>query len=109
MRTWWAQLPADLPAVRARSYALLKAILNTAVADELIDSNPCRIRGAANTPTAREIRPATLQELKVITAAMPERQRAIVLLSAWCALRSGEVPIPASPFVNPYESHCGVG
>lgn len=32
--------------------------MNTAVADEVLDSNPCRIRGAANTPRAREIRPA---------------------------------------------------
>ena len=55
VRTWWSQLPADKPTVRARSYALLKAIMNTAVADEVIDSNPCRIRGAANTPRAREI------------------------------------------------------
>ena len=46
VRTWWAPLPADKPTVRARSYALLKAVMNTAVADEVIDSNPCRIRGA---------------------------------------------------------------
>ena len=46
VRTWWARLPADKPTVRARSYALLKAVMNTAVADEVIDSNPCRIRGA---------------------------------------------------------------
>jgi hypothetical protein len=53
VRTWWSRLPADKPTVRARSYALLKAVMNTAVADEVIDSNPCRIRGAANTPRAR--------------------------------------------------------
>ncbi len=46
--------------------------MNTAVADEVIDSNPCRIRGAANTPRAREIRPATIDELEVIVEAMPE-------------------------------------
>ncbi len=91
VRTWWAKLPADLPTVRARSYALLKAVMNTAVADELIDSNPCRIRGGANTPRAREIRPATLEELEVIVGSMPDRLRALVLLCAWCALRSGEV------------------
>ena len=91
VRTWWSQLPADKPTVRARSYALLKAVMNTAVADEVIDSNPCRIRGAANTPRAREIRPATIEELEVIVEAMPDRLRALVLLCAWCALRSGEV------------------
>jgi integrase len=91
VRTWWSRLPADKPTVRARSYALLKAVMNTAVADEVIDSNPCRIRGAANTPRAREIRPATIEELEVIVEAMPDRFRALVLLCAWCALRSGEV------------------
>ena len=60
VRTWWSRLPDDKPTVRARSYALLKAVMNTAVADEAIDSNPCRIRGAANTPRAREIRPARI-------------------------------------------------
>jgi integrase len=91
VRTWWSRLPADKPTVRARSYALLKAVMNTAVADEVIDGNPCRIRGAANTPRAREIRPATIEELEVIVEAMPDRLRALVLLCAWCALRSGEV------------------
>ena len=60
VRTWWSRLPDDKPTVRARSYALLKAVMNTAVADEAIDSNPCRIRAAANTPRAREIRPARI-------------------------------------------------
>jgi hypothetical protein len=91
VRTWWSRLPADKPTVRARSYALLKAVMNTAVADEVVDSNPCRIRGAANTPRAREIRPATIEELEVIVEAMPDRLRALVLLCAWCALRSGAV------------------
>ncbi len=76
VRTWWSRLPADKPTVRARSYALLKAVMNTPVADEVIDSNPCRIRGGANTPRAREIRPATIEELEVIVEAMPDRLRA---------------------------------
>ena len=91
VRTWWAQLPPDKPAVRARSYSLLKAIMNTALADEILDHNPCRIRGAANTPRARDVRPASLDELDAIVAAMPTRHRALVLLCAWCALRAGEV------------------
>lgn len=91
VRTWWSRLPADKPTIRARNYALLKAVMNTAVGDEVIDSNPCRIRGAANTPRAREIRPATIEDLEVIVEAMPDRLRALVLLCAWCALRSGEV------------------
>lgn len=58
VRAWYAQLPPDQPTTRARSYALLKAIMNTAVADELLDHNPCRIRGASNTPRAKDVRAA---------------------------------------------------
>ncbi len=57
VRTWWTSMNPDTPTVRARSYALLKAVLNTAVADDLIDANPCRIRGASNSPRARDVRP----------------------------------------------------
>ena len=91
VRTWWASMNPDTPTVRARSYALLKAVLNTAVADDLIDANPCRIRGASNSPRARDVRPASLDELSAIVEAMPEQYRALVLLGAWCALRSGEL------------------
>ena len=81
----------DTPTVRARHYALLKAVLNTAVADDLIDANPCRLRGASNSPRARDVRPASVEELSAIVEAMPEQYRALVLLGAWCALRSGEL------------------
>jgi len=72
-------------------YGVLKAVMNTAVADDLIDANPCRIRGASNAPRARDVRPATVEELAVIVEAMPDRYRALVLLGAWCALGSGEM------------------
>ena len=91
VRSWWSTLPADKPTVRARSYTLLKAIMNTAVVDDVIAANPCRIRGASSTPRARDVRPASLDELTAIVAVMPERYHALVLLAAWCALRSGEM------------------
>lgn len=87
VRTRWSQLLRDLPTVRARSSALLKAILNTAVADGVVDSNPCRIRGAANTPRAREIRPASLEERSVIVEAIASRHRA--LAPGWRPVRCG--------------------
>jgi hypothetical protein len=36
----------------AKAYRLLKAVLNTAVDDELIRRNPCRIKGAGSERTA---------------------------------------------------------
>jgi integrase len=91
VRAWWGSVDEGTPTINARAYALLKAILNTAVADEEIVANPCRIRSATSVPRAREIRPATLEELNVIVRKMPENRRAAVLLCSWCALRIGEV------------------
>ena len=90
VRTWHAALGAQKPTQRARAYALLKSILATAVGDELIPTNPCKIRGGSHEKRARTIRPATLKELETATTAMPERLRLLVLLAAWTALRFGE-------------------
>ncbi|MCK0112840.1 site-specific integrase [Ornithinimicrobium sp. F0845] len=91
VRRWWAGLSPDHPTVNARAYALLRAILTTAVTDELLASNPGRVRAASNPPTKKEIRPATLAELDVLVKEMPDQLGALVLLCAWCALRVGEV------------------
>jgi integrase len=89
---WYARLAATTgPTRRAHAYALLRSILNRAVADDLIGSNPCRVRGAGHMKRAKHIRPATLAELGVITDAMPDQYRAAVLLAAWCGLRFGEL------------------
>jgi integrase len=92
VRTWHAGLARSTgPTRRAHAYGLLKAIMATAVTDDLVPSNPCRIRGASKNTRARAIRPATLAELRDIADAMPERWRMAVLLAAWCGLRFGEM------------------
>jgi integrase len=91
VRRWHSELPDSAPTQRAHAYALLRTICNTAVTDELLEANPCRISGAGTTKRIHAIRPATLEELETITAAMPERFQAMVLLGAWCALRFGEL------------------
>jgi integrase len=92
VREWHAGLRTQTgPTQRARAYSLLRTILGTAVADDLIPANPCRVRGAGSAKTARDIRPASLPELEALAAAMPERYRLMVLLAAWCALRFGEL------------------
>lgn len=90
VRDWHALLLPGKPTERAHLYALLRTILGTAVADDVIPTNPCRLRGAGQTRRAKPIKPATLSELEVLTAAMPERVRLAVLLGAWCQLRHGE-------------------
>ena len=78
---------------RAHAYALLHAILRTAVEDdELIPVNPCKIRrGGQTRRQSAETEIATVQEIETIAAAMPRRYQLLVLLAAWCTPRFGEV------------------
>lgn len=90
--TWHARLSGTTgPTARAQSYGLLRAILRTAVDQELLTVTPCRVRGAGQTKRARKIRPATLAEPEAVVAALPSRYRPMALLAAWCALRFGEL------------------
>lgn len=91
VRDWYSKLDADKPRQRAHAYALLRTICTTAVDDELLSANPCRIRGAGQAKRASETEPATLDELALIVAEMPGRLRLMVLLAAWCAMRYGEL------------------
>ena len=91
VRAWYGRLDASHPTLRAHAYGLLRTIMATALADELVNANPCRIRGAGSSRTKHQTTVATLPELEVIVAAMPERYRPMVLLAAWCGLRFGEL------------------
>lgn len=74
----------------AKSYRLLRSVLSTAVDDELIRRNPCRIKGAGAESSAE--RPvATPDQVLALAAAMPRRWRALVLLAASTSLRWGEL------------------
>lgn len=74
----------------ARSYSLLRAVLNTAVDDEILRRNPCRITGAGQSETPE--RPtATLTEVFAIAAGIQRRYRLLVLLAAFGQLRFGEL------------------
>lgn len=91
VRRWHSLTAATTPTLRAHAYALLRTIMNTAVSDDVIPANPCRIRGAGQAKRARKIKPATLDELTALVAAMPERYRLMTLLAAWTQLRFGEL------------------
>lgn len=91
VRRWYTDLGSKHPTTRAHAYGLLRTICGTAVADELLVVNPCQIRGAGSAHRVKKIRPATIEELGVIVANMPERLRLMALLASWCALRFGEL------------------
>jgi integrase len=75
----------------AKSYRLLRAILNTAVTeDELIIVNPCRIKGAGEErATGRPV--LTLDQLYALVDLMPDRWKAFLLLKTFASLRWGEI------------------
>jgi integrase len=91
VRAWYAQTLTDTPTLRSHAYQLLHVICATAVDDELIDANPCRIKGAATTQRRRAPVILEVGELAALADAVPDRWRALVLISAWCGLRWGEV------------------
>ena len=92
VREWHARLKDTTgPTQRAHAYGLLRTIMNTAVADDVIAASPCRVRGASQVKRAKTIRPASLAELEALVTALPERYRLMALLAAWCAMRFGEL------------------
>lgn len=74
----------------AHAYSILRTVMNAAVADGLISSNPCAIPGAG-VQRARERRPATPAEVAQLAALVPADFRAAVILAAWSSLRHGEL------------------
>jgi integrase len=92
VRGWFAAMAhRKTPTLRAHCYGLLRTIMGTAASDGKISVNPCVIRGAGSARRVHRIRPATLDELEIITTAMPDEYKLMVLLGAWCALRFGEL------------------
>jgi integrase len=90
IRQWHTGLGGDHPTRNAHAYALLHAICATAVQDEVLDANPCRIRAAMQTKRRRDIDILTPTQVDKLAAKMPPQLRASVTLAAWCGLRWGE-------------------
>ena len=74
----------------ANAYKLLRAIMAAAVEAGLILANPCKVRNGSASPRS-QTPPASPNELARITAAMPDRYQVAVLVTAYGALRAGEV------------------
>ncbi|WP_432745388.1 site-specific integrase [Streptomyces sp. JH002] len=74
----------------AKSYRLLKAILETATEDELIRRNPCRIKGAGK-ESPKERPTATVAQIDAMADAMGPRWRLFVLLGTYGPMRPEEL------------------
>mgnify|MGYP005994415269 FL=1 len=91
VRRWHTDLAADAsPYTAAKAYRMLRAVLNTAVKDELIVRNPCRLDGAGQ-EQADERPLATVAEVNELAELVGNRWRLLVLMAAWTSLRFGEL------------------
>lgn len=94
VREWYTakQKGHTKPTALAQAYRLLRAIFNVAVHDQVIDTNPCRIRAASTAKRARATKALTVGEVMQVAASpkIPDRQKALLLVLAFGALRYGE-------------------
>ncbi|MFJ5267611.1 tyrosine-type recombinase/integrase [Streptomyces sp. NPDC088358] len=94
IRAWLSELEG---AVATESYRRLifdavSAVLNAAVDDRLLASNPCRVRSVkAPRPSAVRVHPWTAQQVFAVRAALPERYQVMVDVGGGCGLRQGEI------------------
>lgn len=92
VRTWRADLSQDRPGKKAtleKATKCLRAVMSTALADELINRNPCNIKSAGNYTAPRRT-VLTVDEVATLAGTVLPRYSALVNLLAWCALRIGE-------------------
>jgi integrase len=92
VRTWRSdRLKDDVGnSTVAKTYRILHAIFATAVDDDLMRRNPCRIKGAGQ-DKAEERPTATLDQVFGIAEAIQSRYRLMILLAAFAQLRFGEL------------------
>jgi integrase len=92
VRAWYARLGTEHPTRNKQVYFLLHSICETAVKDQLLQRNPCQIERATHAPRKTEPVVLSIADLHAVADKIkPEQLKALVLLSAWCGLRWGEV------------------
>jgi len=91
VRKWHTKVTASKGSAQAaKSYRLFRALLNTAVTDELIARNPCSIKGGGIERSRERPMIDTTVVLQLADAIDP-RLRSFVLLAGFAGLRSGEL------------------
>ncbi len=92
VRSWYSRLhgPGGTgECTAAKAYRLLRAMMRTAVADEVIVRNPCAAeRGGVERSPERPV--LSVAQVGALADAIAPRFRAVVLVSAWCGLRRGK-------------------
>ena len=105
VRSWYATLPSQTPTMRAQTYSVLRGIMQTAWQDDLIEANPCRIRGAGSARRSGHTDVPTMAQVQALADEMGVthdrarkttrvltggKYKMMTLIAAWCGLRFGE-------------------
>lgn len=90
VRRWHAEHTRTAPGPTAKAYRLLRAVMNTALAEGLIGRNPCNLPGGGVERSAERplVPPGVVLDL---ADAIEARYRALVLLAGFGGLRLGEL------------------
>lgn len=92
----WHGAHSKTPALRHKAYSFMKSVFRTSVeVDELVERNPCRVDNAARKPKQqvkpdRFVRALTHQTISELAELVQPRDRALILMLAYCGLRTGE-------------------
>ena len=92
IQAWVRGLQNDLAPTYVRTVSTnVSAVMNAAVDDGLIASNPCRARSVRLPPRVqRKVQPWSSEQVSAVIDAMPPRYRAVAVVAAGCGLRQGE-------------------
>ncbi|WP_425833589.1 tyrosine-type recombinase/integrase [Streptomyces fractus] len=94
IREWNRQLEDVVASASYRRliFDAVSSVLNAAVDDRLLASNPCRARSVkAPRPAPTRVHPWTAGQVFDVRAGLPERYQAMTDVGAGCGLRQGEI------------------
>ena len=91
VRKWVGSFPPETPAARANAYRVLSQVFRNAVEDGIIAESPVRVKGAGQYTRKRDGHALQAADVVALADEVPEHRRLAILLSAFCALRPGEV------------------
>lgn len=90
----WHAAHADTPTYRARAYSFMKSVFATAVDRDRVVRTPCRIENAEDVEAAHDsdriVKSLTVERVNIVVENVRPRHQALILLLAWCGIRSGE-------------------
>lgn len=91
----WHNGASRAPAQRHKAYAFLRSVMKSAQMDGIVTVNPCMVENATRKPRARHNADAvtkwlTHERVEQLAGLVQPRDRLLILLAAYCCLRTGE-------------------